>query len=260
MTAQDPVRRDRNGAVLTLTIDRAEARNALNDAVMVSMRRALIEAQEDREIRAIVVTGAGDRAFCAGGDLKPSSKTFGYDPAETSTVYADLLRTASACTTPLIARVNGHCLAGGMGILGMCDMAVAAEGARFGLPEVKIGLFPMQVAALLQTLMPPRKFDELCITGEPMTADEALACGLVNYVVAAAELDAKVAWLTDRILDKSPTAIRRGKYALNAIADMTLEQALAYMEGQIISLAQTQDAAEGLAAFNEKRAPAWTGR
>ena len=251
-------RRDR--AVLTLTIDRAPVRNALNELVMIQMREELLEAQKDRELRAIVVTGAGDRAFCAGGDLKPGSQTFAYDASTPTTVYADLLRTATSCTLPLIARVNGHCLAGGMGILSMCDMAVSTSDARFGLPEVRIGMFPMQVAALLQHQIPRRKFDEMCITGEPISAQEALEIGLVNYVVERERLDEKVDWLVERIVSKSPAAIRRGKYALQAIREMTLPQALAYMEGQIVSLAMTEDAREGLAAFNEKRDPVWTGR
>src|SRR5690606_15176839 len=103
-------------------------------------------------------------------------------------VYADLLRTAAQCTLPIVARVNGHCLAGGMGILTMCDMSVASEDARFGLPEVKIGLFPMQVAALLQPILPRPKFMEMCLSGEPITAAEALQYHLVNYVVPAGEL------------------------------------------------------------------------
>src|SRR5690606_4578147 len=228
--------------------------------VMIEMREELVEAQKDRGLRAIVITGAGDRAFCAGADLKPGAQTFGYDASIPNTVYADLLRTATSCTIPLIARVNGHCLAGGMGILSMCDMAVATSDALFGLPEVKVGMFPMQVASLLQYIIPRRKFDEMCITGEPVTAEEALSLGLVNYVVERKDLDAKLAWLLERTINKSPTAIRRGKYALQAIREMTLPQALSYMEGQIVSLALTEDSREGLAAFNEKRAPNWTGR
>ena len=254
------VKADRHEAILTLTIDRAPVRNALNEQVMTELRDQLLAAPREAGLRAIVITGAGERAFCAGADLKPGAQTFVQDPSIPNTAYSDLLRAAACCTVPLIARVNGHCLAGGMGVLAMCDMAVAVADASFGLPEVKVGVFPMQVAALLQSILPRRKFDEMCITGEPLTANEALACGLVNYVVERDELDARVTWLLKRIISKSPTAIRRGKYALQAIRDMTLPQALSYMEGQIVSLALTEDAREGLAAFNDKRAPRWTGR
>lgn len=259
MNSRSPIATTVRNNVVWLTIDRAEVRNALNEEVILALTEAIRAAQAAADIRAIVVTGAGEKAFCAGGDLKPGA-VFTFDYAKPNVAYADLLRTASSCTLPLIARVNGHCLAGGMGILSMCDIAVATEEARFGLPEVKIGLFPMQVAALLQMVLPRTKFAEMCITGEPITAAEALQYHLVNYVVPAAELDTKVDWLLGRIADKSPTAIRRGKYALRAMQDMTFEQALGYAEVQIGSLIHTEDAAEGLRAFNEKRAPVWTGR
>ena len=260
MSDENPVLFRVDGHVAWLTIDRAAARNALNPTVITALTRGIRQAEENSDVRVLVVTGAGDRAFCAGADLKPSANTFGVDHSSPRTVYADLLRAAWRCALPMIARVNGHCLAGGMGILAMCDMAVASSSATFGLPETKIGLFPMQVAALLHPQIPLRKFAEMCITAEPINAQEALEFGLVNYVVDPAELDAKVKWLLDRTLDKSPTAIRRGKYAIRAIQNMTVEQALAYMEGQIGVLSLTEDAGEGLRAFNEKRKPVWTGR
>jgi len=147
-----------------------------------------------------------------------------------------------------------------MGLLAICDLAVAADHATFGLPEVKVGVFPMQVIAPLRRLLQPRVLDELCLTGEPLTASEARGAGLVNYVVPAAELDAKIAWLTARLIDKSPTAQRRGKYALRASADMSFLEALAFLEGQIATLALTEDAREGRRAFAERRPPQWTNR
>jgi methylglutaconyl-CoA hydratase len=251
---------ENEGPILRLTIDSPQTRNALSDPIMVAMTDALRLARADRRLRAIVITGAGDRAFCAGANLKPGAKTFDIDFASPNTVYADLLRAAKACTVPLVARVNGACLAGGMGILTMCDMAVCARSARFGLPEVRVGLFPMQVLALLKDVIPRRKLDELCITGELISADEALALGLVNHVAEDGELDAKLAWLLGRIVDKSPTAIRRGKHALRAMEHMTFDQSLTLAEAQIGTLALSEDAVEGLAAFNEKRSPNWTGK
>jgi len=206
-----------------------------------------------------VLTGAGDKAFCAGADLQPG-KGFAFDFARPNTDYADLLRCAHAATLPCIARVNGACLAGGMGLLCMADMAVAADHVAFGLPEVKVGVFPMQVMSLLQHIAPRRLVREWALSGEPFDAATALRAGLLNHVVPAAELDAKVQWLVQRIADKSPTAIRRGKVALRAIESMSFEQAIAYTESQIALLAMTDDAREGLAAFNEKRRPNWTGR
>ena len=133
----------------------------------------------------------------------------------------------------------------------MTDLAVAADDVVFGLPEVKIGLFPMQVMSLLQDLVPPRVVREWCLTGEPFDAQAALTPGLLNYVVPAAELDAKTQWLLGRVTGKSPTAIRRGKYAMRAIASMSFEEAIAYTESQIALMAMTEDAKEGFASFNE---------
>jgi len=146
-----------------------------------------------------------------------------------------------------------------MGLLCMTDLAVAADHVVFGLPEVKVGVFPMQVMALLQSIAPRRVVNEWCITGEPFDPGAAKEAGLLNYVVPAAELDAKVDWLISRIVDKSPTAIRRGKYALRAIASMSFDEAIAYTESQIALLALTEDAKEGLKAFGEKRKPVWPG-
>ncbi len=161
---------------------------------------------------------------------------------------------------PVIARVNGFCLAGGMGLLAIADMAVASSNAKFGLPEVKVGLFPMQVAALMQTMLPPRKWAEMCYTGEMLTAEDALEAGLVNYVVEPDALDEKTDWLAGRIAANSPAAIKRGKHALTAMSGMTFEQAIAYMEAQVGLMPMTEDAREGMAAFAEKRSPNWTGR
>jgi len=249
-----------NGGVLRVTIDRPAARNALDETVMLALTAALAGIDHASPVRCVVLTGSGDKAFCAGADLSGGKDIFGPAHARPTTVYANLLRTAHRLPVPLVARVNGACMAGGMGLLAFCDMAVAASHARFGLPETKVGLFPMQVAALLQRIMPPRKFAEMCITGEPIDTDEALALGLVNYVAEPDSLDDKVDWLVGRVIDKSPTAIRRGKHALAAIAGMTFDQAIAYMEREIGTLPLTEDAREGLAAFREKRSPQWTGR
>jgi enoyl-CoA hydratase/carnithine racemase len=130
----------------------------------------------------------------------------------------------------------------------------------FGLPEVKVGMFPMQVLSLLQSIVPPRLVSEWALTGEPFDAKQALAAGLLNYIVPSTELDAKVEWLIGRLVDKSPTAIRRGKYAMRAIASMSFDESIAYTESQIAILAMTEDAKEGLKAFSEKRKPVWPGK
>jgi len=251
---------DNTGPVVRLTINRPEVRNAINDGVCEELADGIRQAQASPTARAIVITGAGDRAFCAGGDLKPTSGAFGQDYSRPMSRYGELLALAANCDLPLIARVNGHCLAGGMGLLAMCDMAVAAEGYKFGLPETRIGMFAMQVASLMRHQVPARQFAEMCITGEPITTEDALRWNLINYAVPAAELDAKVDWLLDRVVRSSPTAIRRGKHALRMIQDMTNAQAISYMSAQLATMTFTEDSKEGIASFNEKRTPEWTGR
>ena len=259
MNAPAPVLLERRGSAFWITINRADKRNAINQSVVDGIRDGFRQAHADAQVRAIVLTGAGEKAFCAGGDLQPGTG-FAFDLARPNLDYADLLREASNATLPSIARINGTCMAGGMGLLCMTDFAIAADHVLFGLPEVKIGLFPMQVLSLLKDIVPRRVLREWTISGEPFPAQEALQAGLLNHVVPAAELDARVDWLLARITDKSPTAIRRGKYAMRAMDDMSFDQAIAYTEGQIALLAMTEDAREGLASFNEKRKPVWSGR
>jgi enoyl-CoA hydratase/carnithine racemase len=250
---------NRNG-VMWISINRPERRNAMNDAVIDGISAGFTLAAGDPSVRAVVLTGVGDRAFCAGADLAAGSGSFKYDYSKVGLNFVRLMKQARDLTLPLIARVNGHAMAGGMGMLGMCDMAIAASEARFGMPEVKIGIFPMQIMAVLQRLIPSRKLYEMALTGEPITAEEALEIGLLNYVVPYAELDTKLDWLLARLLDKSPTAIRRGKYAMRTTEQLNFDQSAAFMEAQIGTLALTEDAAEGRQAFIEKRAPVWTGR
>ena len=254
-----PVLHDKRGHAFWITINRPDKRNAINADVIAGIRAGYRAAQADADVRVIVLTGAGDKAFCAGADLQPG-KGFAFDAARPNLDYADLLRDAHNATLPSIARINGVCMAGGMGLLCMTDMAVAANHVTFGLPEVKVGVFPMQVMSLLQQIAPRRLVREWALSGEPFDAAQALQAGLLNHVAPASELDAKVDWLVQRIVDKSPTAIRRGKYAMRAIEAMSFDQAIAYTESQIALLAMTEDAKEGLASFNEKRKPHWPGR
>ena len=245
------------GPVLWLTITREERRNAMSHGVLASLAQAIQGAQTQRSIRAIVLTGAGSKAFCAGADLQ-SANAFTTDYSEPHGHLAQLLRVAKASTVPLVARVNGACMAGGMGLMSMCDLAVAARHAVFGLPEVKVGVFPAQVLSVLQHLIPRRKLAEMCLTGEPITAQQALDYGLVNYLSdEGSDVDAKLQWLLDRLLDKSPAAIRRGLYTMKKVEAMAFEESMAFTESQIALFTLTDDAKEGQAAFKEKRAPQW---
>lgn len=242
--------------ILRLTIQREARRNAISPAVMAGLSEALSRANQNRGLRAIVITGAGNKAFCAGADLQ-SGQSFRFDYAEPTQSFANLLRLSRQLTVPLVARVNGACMAGGMGLMAMCDLVVAAPHAQFGLPEVKVGVFPAQVLTVLTGLIGPRALTELCITGEPISAEEALRLGLINRVCD--DLDAGVQGLLDRFLDKSPAAIRRGLYLMKRIGAMSFEESMAFTESQIGLIALTEDAAEGQAAFREKRQPKWSG-
>jgi len=248
---------EQRGPVLWLTINREARRNAVSHGVLAAMAQAIQAAQAQRDIRAIVITGAGEKAFCAGADLQ-ASQAFTTDYSEPHGHVAQVLRAAKTSTVPLIARVNGACMAGGMGLLSMCDLAVAARHAVFGLPEVKVGVFPAQVLSVMQHLIPRRKLAEMCLTGEPITATEALALDLVNYVDD--DVDARLQWLLERLLDKSPAAIRRGLYTMKKIEAMGFEEAMAFTESQIALFTLTEDAKEGQQAFQEKRKPQWPGR
>ena len=259
MNDRDAVLFEKRGAAFWIILNRPHKRNAINADIIAGITDGYARAHGDPDIRAIVLTGAGERAFCAGADLQPG-RSFAFDFAKPNLAYADLLRMGASATLPVVARVNGVCMAGGMGLLAMTDLAVASDTAVFGLPEVKVGVFPMQVLSLLQRLVPQRTLREWCLTGEPFGAATALATGLINYAVPPDRLDEKTDWLVARLADKSPTAIRRGKYAMRALASMAFEEGLAYAESAIATLALSEDAKEGLAAFNEKRKPSWTGR
>jgi enoyl-CoA hydratase/carnithine racemase len=250
------------GPVKWVFINRIERRNALNEQVANGIIAAIEDAEADPECRAIVLTGAGDKAFCAGGDLAPSATgaPFTVNPADPRNFVVRMLKRMSTCTLPIIARVNGPALAGGLGLMCACDMAVSSSTAKFGTPESGIGLFPAMIMPTLQRVLPLRKLYELCITGELFTADEALAMDLVNYVVPPEELDAKVEWLLGRITNKSPTAIRLGKIGFQAVRDMTLNQAYEFGQLMLPTMAQTEDCKEGFAAFQQKRKPNWPGK
>src|SRR5579871_6127760 len=260
MTDTSSVLVEKRASALWITINRPEKRNAINADVIAGIAKGYRAALDDSDVRVIVLTGAGEKAFCAGADLQNTGGAFEHDYSKPNVAFADLFRLSQNATKPAIARVNGVCMAGGMGLLCMTDMAVAADHAIFGLPEVKVGVFPMQVMSLLQSMAPPRLVSEWALTGEPFDARAAQAAGLLNHDVPASELDAKVDWLIGRLIDKSPTAIRRGKYAMRAIASMSFDESIAYTESQIALLAMTEDAKEGLKAFGEKRKPVWTGK
>jgi enoyl-CoA hydratase/carnithine racemase len=248
-------------AVAWITLNRPAKRNALDDEAAGRIAAGLERAQADPAIRAIVVTGAGDRAFCAGGDLKAGAddSPFEVDPAQPANPIISLFKVFEATTKPTIARVNGHALAGGLGLMCACDLAIATESATFGVPETTIGLFPMMILPYLHRAMPRRRLLEWCITGARWSAEEALEAGLLNRVVPAERLDEEVEALLQLIVTRSPSAIRLGKLGFHALEDMTLAQAFEYAQLALPNMARTGDAKEGFQAFREKRDPRFRG-
>ncbi|MBT4518499.1 MAG: enoyl-CoA hydratase [Halieaceae bacterium] len=255
----------KDNAVVWLTINRPDAMNALDLGTLAELTAAFKELARDDAVRAIVLTGAGDRAFCAGGDIKAGAKGEADNPyqirAGDDHPLVELFKVVSQVSVPVIARINGHALGGGFGLACMADMAICSRNAKLGSPEAKIGLFPMIILAHMLRLVPQRKLYEMAITGRSWSADEAYENGILNAVVDAVDdLDAALNDLLKPILQNSPTAIRVGKRALAAMESMNFEQRLSHAQVVIDSLSKTEDAKEGLAAFAEKRKPLWPGK
>jgi enoyl-CoA hydratase/carnithine racemase len=252
----------RSGHVARITLNRPENRNALSAEVMTGLRAELLHAQGDPDARVVVLTGAGDRAFCAGGDLGGSGfagKGFSerhHDRRD----FADLFRILNGLGKPVIARVRGYCLAGGFGLALGCDLVVASEDASFGTPEVKRGLMPMMIMATIFRNVGRKKGMELLLTGDRIPAREAERLGLINHAVPAEELDAKVDELAGKIAVMSPAVVRLGRDAFYTMADMEFDQALSYLQSMLSINLGTEDAIEGVRAFLEKREPEWKGR
>jgi enoyl-CoA hydratase/carnithine racemase len=255
--AASEVRCERKRDALWVSIERESRRNALNSAVLHGIEEALDLASADAAIRAIVLTGSGEKAFCAGADLRAGPEIFQGIPDEPTTDFGRLARAVRRVGVPLIARVNGDCIAGGVGLMALCDLAIAAEHARFALPEAKVGVFPMQVLVLLRATVHARHLNELCLTGEFISAARAAQIGLINECVPAAQLDSRVDSVLSKLRAASPAALRRGKQVIWAMEHMAFEEAIAFAEAQIALASRSADAEEGLRAFNEKRKPRW---
>jgi enoyl-CoA hydratase/carnithine racemase len=251
---------ERRGAALWISINREERRNAINPDVIAGIEAALRSVAAQPDIRAVVLTGVGEKAFCAGADLTRGTGVFTEGASEPTTDFGRLARVARELRVPLIARINGACVAGGMGLMALCDLAVVAEHARFGLPEAKVGVFPMQVLVYLRRMIAPRHVNELCFTGDLIDAAKAKEWGIANAVVPYAELDGRVEAFIERIAACSPVALQRGRSAIQGMESMGFHEALTYAETQIAVGSATADAREGLAAFNEKRPPAWVNK
>lgn len=250
------VRQETRGPALWLTIDREERRNALGPEVMDGLEAGLDAAAGDPEVRAVVVTGAGDRAFCAGGDIGGfAAGSGGPSPAER---IAGLLRAVREHPRPVIARVNGRALGGGVGLMLACDLVVAADDVEVGTPEVNIGLWPHVITAAIQRDVPRKIALEMMLTGRRLGADEAHRWGMINRVVPRDRLDGAVDGLVEELAGKSAAVLRLGKSSFHGAADLgSFDEALAFLAGRLEENLALEDLAEGVAAFLEKREPRW---
>lgn len=244
----------------TLTIDDPERRNPLSNVAMSELASMVDRAAADDGVLVIVITGTGDAAFSAGGDLSGGFVDAPLAGHAERAAMARLLKSMRHGGKPIVARVNGHALAGGLGLAAACDIVIAVEDATFGAPEVKVGLWPMMITAVLQRVMPHKAALELMMTGRRITADEAMRLGLVSRVVPRDDLDDAVDLVIEQLSAVSPTALRIGRDAFYAVQDMGFDEALEYLHAGLTTVAMTEDASEGIAAFLEKRRPRWRGR
>lgn len=256
MAEQDLIYRV-DGPVATVTINRAPARNAITPEAVGLFHAALDQAQADPQVRVVCVTGAGDKAFCSGADLGGGMQDD--DRRSHFDAYARLISRLAEFPKPTVARVNGHCLAGGTGFMLACDIVLAKASAQFGTPEVNVGLFPMMIGALIFRNVPRKKAMEMILLGQRLTAAQALEMGMVTRVVADADFDAEMAAVLAALAAKSPIGLRLGKQAFSAVEQMPLAEAVRYLAGQLLEVAGTQDAREGISAFLEKRTPHFKG-
>lgn len=244
----------------TITIDDPERRNPLSNAVMVLLEDAFGRACADPAVRVVVLTGAGDRAFSAGGDLAGGFVESPLADHGDRAALADLFRVMRRCPKPIVARVNGHALGGGFGLVAACDIAVAADHALLGTPEIDVGLWPMMITAVLLPLVPRRALLEMMLLGRRFDAAEAARLGIVNRVVPSSDLDAAVDEVVAGLMAKSPATLALGKAAFYAVVDMDFDSAVDHLHTGLTAIAMTEDAAEGVTAFIEKRPAEWKGR
>jgi enoyl-CoA hydratase/carnithine racemase len=247
--------------VATVTLNRPDQRNALNGELLTALVEAVRRARDDEAVRALVLTGAGDKVFCAGADLGGFAadaplvqKHFASD------LFLEFFRLMPRLGKPSLCAVNGHVLAGGMGLALSCDLVIAKEGARFGTPEINVGAFPYMIMSIIYRNVPRKKVNEMMLLGEQMSAEDAVTYGLANKVVPADQFEAAVGEWATKLASRSPVLMRLGHDAMYRQQDMAIDDALEYLRSQLTLTFSTEDIQEGVKAFFEKREPEWKGR
>jgi enoyl-CoA hydratase/carnithine racemase len=246
--------------IATVTIDDPVRRNPLSLEAMADLTDAVREASLDSGVRVIVLTGAGDIAFSAGGDLEGGFVDSPLPDHQTRGVLADLFRTMRSAPKPIVGRINGLALGGGFGVAAACDITIASDQAKFGTPEINLGLWPMMISTVLLPLVPRKALLEMMLVGRIVDATEALDLGIVTRVVPVVDLDEAVAETTAALRSKSSAALALGKSSFYAMEGMDFDTALDHLHIGLTAVSFTEDATEGVQAFLEKRAPNWKGR
>jgi enoyl-CoA hydratase len=249
------------GHAATVTMNRPEQRNPLSAVMLRELAAAFRWCQQEAEVRVIVLTGAGDRAFCAGADL--SSFDGGMSDLErhrSRDLFVELFSLMAGLGKPIVGRINGHALAGGIGLACSCDLLVSTDTATFGTPEINVGIWPMMIQAILSRNIPRKVLLEMEMLGDRWTATQLQGFGVINRVVAHDQLDSTVKEIVDKLAKKSPVAMRLGRDSFYHQQDMEFQAALTYLHSQFTLITLTEDSKEGIKAFFEKREPDFKGR
>jgi len=249
------------GRIARITLNRPDQRNPLSGTMLRDLVAAFRWAQAEPEVRVVVLTGAGDRAFCAGADLGSfDAEMTDLERHRSRDSFVELFTVMAALSKPIVGRINGHALAGGLGLACSCDILVSTDTATFGTPEINVGIWPMMIQAILARNIPRKVLLEMEMLGDRWTATQMQALGVINRVVPHDQLDAAVDEITGRLAVKSPVAMRLGRDSFYRQQDMEFRAALEYLQSQFTLVTLSDDAKEGIRAFLEKREPDFKGR
>lgn len=249
----------KNDGIGYITINREKYRNAISSDAINLFIEALDHAQQDNGVKVVCITGAGDRVFCSGADL---SSGIGKDlekEKQTFKSYADLLIKIYKFEKPTLAKINGHCLAGGTGFMLACDIVIAKDDVKFGTPEVNVGLFPMMIGSLVFRNVQRKKAMEMMLLGEKLSAKEALEMGMITRIFSEKDFEEQCQKILKNLSLKSPIGIKLGKQAFNNVESIPFDEAVHFLSEQLSKVTKTYDAKEGISAFLEKRTPVFKG-